>query len=54
MGGGVTMHSLLVRPDLIDAAVLYAPVHTRERENFERWRREDLSASELEILTSKI
>lgn len=54
MGGGVTMHSLLARPDLIDAAVLYAPVHTRERENFERWRREDLSQSELDILTSKI
>ena len=54
MWGGVTMHSLLAQPDLIDAAVLYAPVHTRERENFERWRREDLSASELDMLWQKI
>lgn len=54
MWGGVTMHSILAQPNLIDAAVLYAPVHTRERENFERWRREDLSQAELEVLAQKI
>lgn len=48
------MHSILAKPGLIDAAILYAPVHTRERENFERWRREDLSQSQLNILASKI
>ncbi len=50
----VTMHSILAQPHLIDAAILYAPVHSRERENFERWRREDLSQDELDILSSKI
>lgn len=54
MGWWVTMHSILSQPDLIDAAVLYAPVHTRIRENFERRRREDLSQSQLNILSSKI
>gem|GEM_PF-3491445 len=48
------MHSILARPDLIDAAVLYAPVHTRERENFDRWRREDLSSNELQVLENNI
>jgi len=54
MGWWVTMHSILARPDLIDAAVLYAPVHTRERENFDRWRREDLSSNELQVLENNI
>ena len=48
------MHALLARPDLVDAAVLYAPVHTRERENFERWRKADLSIQELENLENDI
>ena len=54
MGGGVTMHAMLAQPELIDAAVMYAPVHIRERENFNRWRREDLSSYELELLQSRI
>jgi len=54
MWGWVTMHALLARPDLVDAAVLYAPVHTRERENFERWRKADLSIQELENLENDI
>lgn len=36
MGGGVTMHALIARPDLIDAAVLLAPIHSHEFYNFER------------------
>ncbi len=37
MGGGVTLGALIVRPDLIDAAVLFAPVSADMRDNFERW-----------------
>jgi len=40
MGGGVTLNILTAYPDLIDAAVLYAPVHSDAYENFNRWRRE--------------
>lgn len=38
MGGGVTLSALVVRPDLIDAAVLFAPVSADARRNFERWQ----------------
>jgi uncharacterized protein len=44
MGGGVTLHILAARQDLIDAAVLYAPVHTDAWENFARWRMDDAEA----------
>lgn len=37
MGGGVTMQILVAHPELIDAAVLYAPVNTDAWENFSRW-----------------
>lgn len=40
MGGGVTMAIMTGRPGLIDAAVLYAPVHANVWENFMRWRAE--------------
>jgi dipeptidyl aminopeptidase/acylaminoacyl peptidase len=40
MGGGVTLAILTGRPDMVDAAVLYAPVHADVWENFWRWRRE--------------
>lgn len=40
MGGGVTLNILTAYPDLVDAAVLYAPVHSDAYENFNRWRRE--------------
>lgn len=39
MGGGVTLAVLTGRPDLVSAAVLYAPVHADAWENFDRWRR---------------
>jgi dipeptidyl aminopeptidase/acylaminoacyl peptidase len=39
LGGGVTMAVLTGKPDLVDAAVLYAPVHADVWENFNRWRR---------------
>lgn len=40
MGGGVTLAILTALPDLVNAAVLYAPVHADVYENFTRWRRE--------------
>lgn len=45
MGGGVTLNVLVVRPDLVDAAVLFAPVSADVRDNFERWtkRRPELA-----------
>lgn len=44
MGGGVTMYSLVTHPELIDAAVLYAPVHSNEFYNFNRWLKQRLDA----------
>lgn len=38
MGGGVTLNILTARPELVRAAVLYAPVHADAFENFLRWR----------------
>lgn len=40
MGGGVTLAILTAYPELVDAAVLYAPVHADVWENFMRWRKE--------------
>lgn len=37
MGGGVTINILVAKPDLVDAAVLYAPVSADARDNFEKW-----------------
>ena len=39
MGGGVTINILVVQPELIDAAVLFAPVSADYADNFERWLR---------------
>lgn len=46
MGGGVTMYALVAHPDLVDAAVLYAPVHSNEYYNFQKWMRPRLSKEE--------
>lgn len=45
MGGGVTLHILAEHPELIDAAVLYAPVNADAWANFERWRMDDREES---------
>ncbi len=37
MGGGVTQNILVVQPDLVDAAVLFAPVSGNNYNNFNRW-----------------
>lgn len=38
LGGGVTMAVLTAHPELVDAAVLYAPVSATVYDNFQRWR----------------
>lgn len=40
LGGGVTLNVLVAHPNMIDAAVLYAPVSGDAYKNFDRWRRE--------------
>lgn len=40
MGGGVTQNILVAFPEMIDAAVLYAPVNGDAWENYNRWRRD--------------
>ncbi len=40
LGGGVTLNILTAHPEMIDAAVLYAPVSGDAYKNFNRWRRE--------------
>ncbi len=37
MGGGVTYNALVVRPGLVDAAVVFAPVSSDFLDNFRRW-----------------
>ncbi len=37
MGGGITENILVVQPDLVQAAVLYAPVSANVVDNFNRW-----------------
>lgn len=37
MGGGITLSVLVIKPELVQAAALFAPVSSDQRENFERW-----------------
>lgn len=39
MGGGVVYNALVVRPGLVDAAVVFAPVSSDTVDNFNRWTR---------------
>lgn len=39
MGGGVTFNAVVVQPDLVKAAVVYAPVSSNVVDNFDRWIR---------------
>lgn len=41
MGGGVTINTLVVQPDLIDVAVLFAPVSANYERNYERWTKRE-------------
>lgn len=47
MGGGVIYNALTVRPGLVDAAVVFAPVSSVARDNFERWTRNAPDRSDL-------
>lgn len=38
MGGGVSLNAAVSHPELVDAIVLYAPVHAQSWPNFMRWR----------------
>ncbi len=37
MGGGITLSTLVAQPNLVQAAVLYAPVSGDMRDSYERW-----------------
>ena len=39
MGGGILVNILVTHPDLVDAAVLFAPVSATYRDNFDKWTR---------------
>lgn len=54
MGGGVTMNALIARPDLVDAAVLFAPVSSDYQKNFFRWRKDGLNPEEISEIESEI
>jgi dipeptidyl aminopeptidase/acylaminoacyl peptidase len=41
MGGGITLNTLVVEPQLVDAAVLFAPVSANYVRNYERWTERD-------------
>jgi dipeptidyl aminopeptidase/acylaminoacyl peptidase len=43
MGGGVVYNVLAVKPGLVDAGVVFAPVSSDTVDNFERWIRPDPS-----------
>ncbi|TDE09724.1 alpha/beta fold hydrolase [Jiangella asiatica] len=47
MGGGVALNTLVVRPGLVDAAVIYASVSSNTVQNFDRWTRGQPGAEEL-------
>lgn len=37
MGGGIGLNIMVAKPDLVDAYVLYAPVSSDLRDNYDRW-----------------
>jgi dipeptidyl aminopeptidase/acylaminoacyl peptidase len=39
MGGGVTLNALVVQPDIVDAAVIYASVSSDTVDNHQKWTR---------------
>lgn len=46
MGGGVSLNIAVARPDLVNAFVLYAPVHSDAWMNFDRWHADRVDAGE--------
>lgn len=51
MGGGITLNIVVAQPDLLDAAVLFAPVSAEYRDNFDKWTRNRSEQAE-EILST--
>ena len=49
MGGGITLNIVTALPNLVDAAVLFAPVSADYKDNFDKWTRGDRPEGE-EIL----
>lgn len=51
MGGGIGLNVLVVKPDLVKATVLFAPVSIDWRDNFEKWglRRPELAQKITEV-----
>lgn len=49
MGGGVALNTMVIRPELIDAFVLFAPVSADYRRNFDKWTKSRTAVAE-EIL----
>lgn len=47
MGGGITLNILVAKPDLLDAAVLYAPVSSNYVDNFNKWTRDNENADQI-------
>lgn len=47
MGGGVVYNVLAAQPGLVDAGVVWAPVSSDARDNFDRWIRDDPGRSGL-------
>lgn len=47
MGGGVVYKALAMKPGLVGAAAVWAPVSSLESENFDRWIRPDAGRSDL-------
>jgi dipeptidyl aminopeptidase/acylaminoacyl peptidase len=47
MGGGVIYNALVAQPNLVDAAVVFAPVSSLTADNFNRWTRDDPGRSEV-------
>lgn len=46
MGGGISQAVMVVKPDLVEAIVLYAPVSSDVVDSFERWTKRNSSALE--------
>ncbi|NUM25668.1 MAG: alpha/beta fold hydrolase [Candidatus Buchananbacteria bacterium] len=40
MGGGITLNTLVIKPTLIKAAVLFAPVSADYQKNYDKWTRQ--------------
>ncbi|HJR18402.1 MAG TPA: alpha/beta fold hydrolase [Actinomycetota bacterium] len=53
MGGGVAYNAAVVRPDLVDAVVVFAPVSSDVVDNFNRWIRREGERRELAEQISK-